>query len=102
MINKAELVHKMEKYGRVFLITSEGKLDGLMWTYTDENGVTDFARKLLQINDLWKEGKKKRGILINEKINVTNFMVWFLDKYPYSLKKMKQNPDCTHNSGDSI
>ena len=75
---------------------------GLMWTYDDENGVIDLAQALLQKTDLWKEGKRKRDILVSEKINVTDFMVWLLDNYPRSLKMVKQNPDSTINIGDLL
>lgn len=51
------------------------------------------AVELLGNNNLKSVGKKKREKLLNEKINVTAFMVWFIENYPESYKMMKENPD---------
>ena len=31
--------------------------------------------------------------MLKEKIDVTAFMVWFIENYPESAKIMKENPD---------
>ena len=38
----------------------------------------------------WQEHRQQ---LLNDKIDVTAFMVWFIENYPESVKIMKENPD---------
>lgn len=42
-----------------------------------------------ELNDF----KKRRNTLLNDKIDVTAFFVWFIENYPESVKIMKENPD---------
>ena len=49
------------------------------------------ALELLEDNNLRKDGKKKRERLLRDKIDVTAFMVWFIENYPESFKEMKEN-----------
>ena len=41
-------------------------------------------------NNEWNE---KRNKLLSSKIDVTVFMVWFIENYPESVKIMKENPE---------
>ncbi len=36
-------------------------------------------------------GKRKR--MLSDKIDVTAFMIWFIENYPESVKIMKDHPD---------
>lgn len=49
--------------------------------------------ELLLIPDLKSEWLKRRNIMLNDKIDVTAFYVWFIEKYPESVNIMKENPD---------
>lgn len=151
--NRANLVKKLEKYGRV-LITSEGKLEkslekyritlspekfhdllwyaslyfgeggttasesavlgthsihlsseakycgifydqrkyGLLYFYDNENKALKKAISLLQQNNLREIAKKKREIMLRDKINITEFLVWFIENYPQSFKNIKTKP----------
>jgi uncharacterized protein len=40
-----------------------------------------------------EEFRKKMSDMINEKIDVTAFMVWFIENYPESVNIMKENPE---------
>lgn len=51
------------------------------------------AIELLENPNLKKEWHKKREKLLNEKIDVTAFMTWFIENYPESFKIMKKNPE---------
>jgi len=44
-------------------------------------------------NSSYHEHKKRRTKLLNEKIDITAFMTWFIQNYPESAKIMKENPD---------
>jgi predicted glycosyltransferase len=66
---------------------------GLMFNYNDSDKAVNKALELIQKADLKEEWGKKREILLKDKIDVTNFMVWFIEKYPESFKEMKTNPE---------
>lgn len=53
------------------------------------------AVELLQDPDLKEKGRKKRERLLNDKIDVTAFMVWFIENYPTSVAMTK---DCLQMS----
>lgn len=50
------------------------------------------AWALLQKQNLKKEGKKKRQLLLVNKFDPTTWFVWFIENYPNSEKIMKENP----------
>ena len=50
------------------------------------------AVELLQDPDLKTKGREKQKRLLNDKIDVTAFMVWFIENYPQSVVAMKNNP----------
>lgn len=53
--------------------------------------------ELLQKEDLKSEWQTKRENLLSKKIDITAFMVWFLENYPQSAKIMKENLDYQYN-----
>jgi len=63
----------------------------------------DFDKFMLKVNELLhaeniKEVWQKRvNKFLSEKIDVTAFMVWFVENYPESHKIMKENPDYQYN-----
>ena len=50
------------------------------------------ALELLQETDLKEKGQEKRERLLSEKIDVTAFMVWFVENYPESIAMITYNP----------
>jgi predicted glycosyltransferase len=73
-----------EKYNLVYNF-SDGR--------TMEKEAFNKALELLENNNLREEGKRKREKLLNDKIDVTAFMIWFVENYPESFKEMKGNLD---------
>ena len=71
-----------EKYNLVYNFSDEK---------TMEKQAFDKALELLENNNLREEGKRKRERLLKDKIDVTAFMVWFIENYPESFKEMKEN-----------
>ena len=65
---------------------------------TDETVLAE-ARRLLQNPDLRKEGKQKGETLVQDKIDVTAFMVWFIEHYPQSIDLMKSQPGIQQQFG---
>lgn len=54
-------------------------------------------REILNTNKLSEEFQKRRTKMLADKIDVTAFMVWFIENYPQSTRTMKKNPDYQYN-----
>ncbi len=72
-----------EKYRLVYRIPGRGS----------GQDVIEKAVELLGDANLGRSGKQKRQRLLEEKIDVTAFMVWFIDHFPESLSEMDEDPD---------
>ena len=66
---------------------------GLIFNYNDPDRAIEKAVELIQKPNLKEEWKKKREKLLKDKIDVTAFMVWFIENYPESFKEMRENPE---------
>jgi predicted glycosyltransferase len=65
---------------------------GLLFSFRNPEGVLEKALELLKIPGLKTEFRKRRDAMIAKRIDVTAFMVWFVENYPGSVKIMKENP----------
>jgi len=54
----------------------------LLWFLENENNAINLIMQLLQEDDLYKLGKRKRKRLIKDKIDVTKFLIQFVENYP--------------------
>ncbi|MFY9410022.1 MAG: DUF354 domain-containing protein [Methanosarcina flavescens] len=59
----------------------------LIYTYNDPKLVIAKASELIKKPDLKKEWKHKREILLNDKIDSSEFMEWFIEEFPQSFNK---------------
>ena len=70
---------------------------GLMYNYVlNEENIDKAINKgieLLADKETSKKWKKKRDIMLAQKIDVTQMLVWFIENYPESKKIMQENPD---------
>lgn len=48
--------------------------------------------ELLAIENLKEEFKKRRDLMLEDKINVSSFFTWFIENYPKSITIMKEDP----------
>lgn len=69
----------------------------LLYGFRNSDGVLEKALGLIKLPGLKEEWQKRRQRILSEKIDVTAFMVWFIENYPESGKIMKENPDFQHN-----
>jgi uncharacterized protein len=53
--------------------------------------------ELLSLNNLYEDFQLRRFKMLQDKINVTDFLVWFIENYPESKKIMKENPNFENN-----
>jgi hypothetical protein len=63
---------------------------GLLYAFNEPEKAIAKALELIQQPDLKEQWAKKREILLADKIDVTKFMVNFIENYPISFKKYKE------------
>ena len=70
---------------------------GLLFNYSEsESDLRESVRKgieLLNTPGVKQEWQEKRAKLLREKIDVTPFLVWFVENWPESFRIMKEDPD---------
>jgi hypothetical protein len=49
--------------------------------------------ELLAMSDLKTEWGKRRDVMLNDKIDITGFLVRLIEDYPQSINELKKNPD---------
>jgi predicted glycosyltransferase len=65
---------------------------GLLFNIGDPKEVIKKAEELIQTDDIKREWQRRRKRLLEKKIDMTAFMVWFIENYPESLYKFRENP----------
>ncbi len=66
---------------------------GALHSFIDEEAALNKAKEILKDQDSKKRGELSRERIVNEKIDLTAFMIWLIENYPSSIKEMKDNPD---------
>ena len=65
----------------------------MLWTSESDEETIQKAIELLQDPNLKNVVQYKRSCLVDEKIDVTAYMVWFIENYPESVSLMQENSD---------
>jgi len=65
---------------------------GLIFNISDPKKAIEKAEELIQISTLKREWRERRERLLKDKIDLTKFMVWFIENHPQRFKKIKKNP----------
>ncbi len=85
----------LDKIGRGY--TDEEEKYGLVYNYSnslsDQEKAIQRGLELLNNPTLTFEMRNNREAFLKNKIDMTGFMVWFVENYPQSAKIMKENPD---------
>jgi len=85
----------IDKTGRLYTKELENRY-GLVYnfneSFSDQLKAIQKAEEIIsdKYSNKWQQ---KRNKLINEKIDVTSFLVWFIENWPQSYRIMKENPD---------
>ncbi len=77
---------------------------GLIFNFDNPDKAIEKAVELVSKVDLKKDWKEKREKLLKDKIDVIPFMIWFIENYPISFRKMMESPEIqyeTHLINDS-
>lgn len=64
----------------------------LLFSFKNGNGVLSKIKELDEIPNLKEVFKKRTEKLLENKIDVTSFMIWFIENYPKSKKAIIENP----------
>jgi len=72
---------------------------GLCYSYQpdDFKQFYNHVEQFVKTPDIKQEWKEKRELFLADKIDVTSFLVWFIEYYPQSKKIMKENPNYQYN-----
>ncbi len=81
--------------GRISYLEEEEHKYGLTYGFKPDETEKMFAKikELLLMPGLKEEWQKRRQKMLADKIDVTAFLVWFVENYPKSDSIMKANPD---------
>ena len=63
---------------------------GLVFNFRKPMGVLDKAIELFQQKNLSIIFQKRKNKMLSDKINVTEFFVWFIENYPFSVSIIKK------------
>lgn len=78
---------------------------GLLYSFTDGDAALSKAIEILEDPESKEKWRTKRDRLLADKIDVTAFMVWFVENYPRSFTEMKERPEvqysCASVPGDA-
>lgn len=70
---------------------------GLVYHFTKTNGFLEKVSELLEDKQLSVKHQERKERMLSEKIDVTAFLLWFVENYPESANIMKRNPDYDTN-----
>jgi hypothetical protein len=66
---------------------------GLIFRFTNTDGLLKKANDLLNTDNLKEEWIKRRDAMLLDKIDLTELIVWILENYPQSINTLKHNPE---------
>ena len=69
---------------------------GLLFNFNNFDQALKKAECIIMSTDMKNEWQKKREILLGDKIDLTMFLIWFIENYPSSFSKMKENPEFSY------
>ncbi len=65
---------------------------GLLFHFPSSENVTDKVKEILSIPDPTQLYKTRSKKMLEGKIDITAFLIWFIENYPSSVTIMKENP----------
>jgi predicted glycosyltransferase len=65
----------------------------LIFSYRNPDQAIEQALRLIQEPDIKKEWDIKKQSLLQDKIDITSFLVWYIENYPQSFQEMRKNPE---------
>lgn len=90
-------VHKNNTHYTYHLEHDHGLLFNFGENQDDQIKAIEKGIELLKTVNVKEQWSIKRNKMLSTKIDVTSFMVWFIENYPNSVAIMKDNPDYQYN-----
>lgn len=90
-VNNARISYTLEQEEKYNLIYNFSESD------SDQEKSIQKAIELMQLPNLKSEWKLKQIAMMKDQIDLTSFMVWFIENYPESKRIMKEYPDYQYN-----
>ncbi len=69
---------------------------GLLYHFRNGSDILPIIKDILGNSKVKENWQKKREQMLEDKIDLTAFLTWFIEHYPNSKKIMKENPDYQH------
>jgi predicted glycosyltransferase len=66
---------------------------GLLFSFQTEEGLIDKVKEFITGKLSAEIFQQRKALFLKDKIDVTSFLVWFVENYPKSIDIMHQNPD---------
>jgi predicted glycosyltransferase len=88
------MVNSSAKYFGVFEYISKY---GNLFYFDDEDQAIEKIEQLLKLDNLRENSIRNANDYVKATINLTDFMIWFVENYPTSFEVMKKNPDYQYN-----
>jgi len=85
-------INQQNQQDRYYICEQEQKY-GLIFSHDNIDAVIKKSTEMLANNDVKKTFNQKRDQMLADKIDVTAFLVWFVERYPESLRTMRKNPE---------
>ncbi|MCK9631753.1 MAG: DUF354 domain-containing protein [Methanoregula sp.] len=70
---------------------------GLVFNFTNATDAINMAKKLIEQTDLKKIWQQKVDRMLQDKIDISAFFVWFIENFPRSFDIMKEDPHFQKN-----
>lgn len=70
---------------------------GLIELYRNSNGLIERAIEIMKDPEFKEKFKEKSKTIINNKTDITGFLVWFVENFPTSFAEIKKNPELESN-----
>lgn len=70
---------------------------GLLYHLSPKDNILLKINELLSDNEINKKTISKRDTLLKGKIDLTAFLIWFVENYPQSIKIITENPNYQYN-----
>ena len=85
--------------GRISVLEELEHTYGLTYGFKvgDEEAIINKIYELLSLENMSKNYQEKRKKMLSEKIDVTEFLEWFISNYPKSKDTINSNPDYQNN-----
>ena len=66
---------------------------GLMYAFSDSHAAINKAEEIIRKSDQKQISRERANNLLHSQVDLTAFLVWFLENYPNSVKNIKDNPN---------